>query len=75
MQKIIEKVAVCEIFWASNFKDYASASTECYSEIQNITNYSLFSCKVMVTEWDKTWYVRLLGLLASKALTGHHVLI
>ena len=57
MQKLIEKVAVCEIFWAVNFKDYAAASTQCYTEIQNITNYSLFTCSSYPNQWNKTWFV------------------
>jgi hypothetical protein len=56
MQKLIEKVAVCEIFWAVNFRDYASASTQCYTEIQNITNYSLFTCSSYPDQWNKSWF-------------------
>jgi hypothetical protein len=56
LQKVIDKVGLCNIFWAKDFKDYSGASAECYSEIANITNYYLFSCENTLPESNQLWY-------------------
>ncbi len=57
MQKLIEKVATCVIFWAADFKDFTSASTECYSEVQNISNCYDSTCSKYNSDCQELWYV------------------
>ena len=63
LYNLISRLATCHIFWAADFVQYAEAAQECYTDITNITNYSVFKAIVDVAkhryegEILQPWYV------------------